>query len=123
MARPRVVLQGVRDVILAVFSIVKMSASHGKWAYEPAAYVVFGTAAIILILAVMDIARLLLKSGSEAYHYNFAFVTSMLMALLLPPVGFFLFALNAVIIFELKKEKAPTKTRLVSRRKSSQGSR
>lgn len=107
MARLRVVLQGVRDAILAVFSIVEMSASYGKWIYEPAAYVVFGTAAIIFILAAIDMVLSLLKSVSEAYHYNFAFVTSMLMALLLPPVGLFLFALNAVIIFELKKEKAP----------------
>lgn len=107
MARLRVVLQGARDALLTVFSIVEMSASYGKWVYEPAAYVVLGTAAIILILAAIDVVLLLLRSGSKAYHYNFAFVTSMLMALLLPPVGLFLFALNAVIIFELRKEKAP----------------
>jgi hypothetical protein len=44
------ILQGVRDALLLVVSVVLMSTSYGKWVVEPAHYVLFGMAAGLFVL-------------------------------------------------------------------------
>ncbi len=45
VSRLNKVLQSIRDVTLAVISIVLMSTSYGKWVIKPVHFVFFGLAA------------------------------------------------------------------------------
>jgi hypothetical protein len=89
-----------------------MATSYGKWVVEPAHYVLFGLAALLLLLALINIPLLLLKvKGKGYFKFNavFQLPISFLIAGLLPPLAFLLI-LNIAILIALRKKYDVTDT-------------
>ncbi len=101
-------LQIIRDALLIIFSIVVMSTSYGKWSTEPMHYVLFGMAAGMFSLTLMNVLLILIKTQKKRFFY---FNTAVLAALLLALIwvlGFaiaILLILNIAVLFTLKEER------------------
>lgn len=107
-------LQLIRDAILIVFSIVIMSTSYGKWVDEPVHYVLFGMAAGLISLSVINIILILAKTQRRGYFY-FNAIVQLPLDFILTGLGLFIgpvfFILNTAIIVTLRKENSQKKSK------------
>jgi MFS family permease len=103
-------VQGVRDAVLLVFSVVISSSTYGKWTNEPVFLVIFPIGVILLVLTVVDIILLVgkLKRRSFFYANSIAQLPILLLfAGLLGVVGLVLFLLDAAVLVTLREKKSP----------------
>jgi len=99
------ILQGVRDAILLVSSVLIMGSSYGKWVVEPAHYVLFGLAAILFSLTAINIILLLRKIERKGYFYFNTIVQlpiSFILAGLLGLIGIVFLIINLGILLTLR---------------------
>jgi len=102
------ILQGLRDILLLVFSVLIMASSYGKWVEEPAHYVLFGIAALLLTLTLINMILLIRRTEGRGYFYFNAIlqlIPSFILAGLpaVSPVGLVLLLLNIAILITLRR--------------------
>lgn len=104
------ILQYSRDIILFIVSMVLMASSYGKWIDEPAHYVLFALAGIMVLLSLINILLMLIKVKSRGYFY-FNSIMQIVLALLFiglgptMPIGIILIVLNIIILITLRKKR------------------
>lgn len=101
-------LQIIRDALLIIFSTVVMATSYGKWPAEPMHYVLFGMAAGMFSLTLMNVLLILIKTQKKTFFYfNTAVMTALLLALTWM-LGFaiaILLILNIAVLFTLRENE------------------
>ncbi len=99
-------LQIIRDVLLIIFSIAVMSASYGKWPADPLNYVLFGVAAGMLSLTLMNVLLILIKTQKKRFFYFNTAVHVILLSALIWVIGLamaVLLILNIAVLFTLRE--------------------
>lgn len=110
LSKANKVLQYLRDISLFIVSLVLMASSYGKWVEEPAHYILFALAGLIMLLSLINILLILVKVKSRGYFY-FNSIIQMVFALLFiglgptMPVGLILIVLNIIILITLRRKK------------------
>ncbi|MBI3858715.1 MAG: hypothetical protein HY296_00530 [Thaumarchaeota archaeon] len=107
MRRVSRALLAVRDVGLLVFSFVIAGSSYGKWVNDPIFYIVFGLAAPLFPLSLVDVILVAKNVKRKAYFYINGIVQLPILGLfggLFQPVLAFLF-LDIVILATLGEKK------------------
>ncbi|MFC1768305.1 hypothetical protein ACFLZX_00950 [Nanoarchaeota archaeon] len=109
------ILQSIRDSILIIVSILLMSVSYGKWVEEPVHFILFGFAAFLGFVSLINFLLVIINIESRWYYYlNTLFQTvplGLLFLLFLSQQGWpgFIFAvplvLNIAILITLRKKK------------------
>ena len=103
------ILQGLRDILLLVFSVLIMASSYGKWVKEPAHYVLFGIAVLLLTLTLINVILLIRRvEGKRYFYFNtiLQLIPSIILAGLpiISPVGLVFLLLNIAILITLRRE-------------------
>ena len=70
------ILQIIRDVMLLILSSLLMATSYGKWVGEPVHYVLFGSAAVLLILTIINLVLLAAKVKKRRTSTSMLFYSS-----------------------------------------------
>lgn len=100
------IIQIARDIVILPVSVILLVSSYGKWAEEPVHYILFGSAAALLCLTIVNLILLALNVRRKGYFYFNATVQVLLgFPLIVAIFGIVLIIVNVIIIVALKKSK------------------
>ncbi|MBI4440059.1 hypothetical protein HY638_03740 [Candidatus Woesearchaeota archaeon] len=102
-------LQSSRDIFLLILSIVIMGTSYPvfRGEKEPVHYVLFGIAALLFVLTLINVILLIARIRSKIYFYinsGLQLVSSFILGGFFFPL-FILFIINLIILFTLRERK------------------
>ncbi len=100
------IIQIARDIMILPVSVILLVSSYGKWVEEPVHYILFGSAAVLLCLTIVNLILLALNVRRKGYFYFNATVQVLLgFPLIVAIFGIALIIVNVIIIVALKKSK------------------